>query len=116
MMPDFAEFILTPQGAAGWPGVQDHRVFHRRAGHPEADPPATRRNPFLNKGLSQRRARESNPQPLAGHHISSVAASHSLTLRVVRKSSISLTFRLTKFTIYELVSKTTPDTTPDTRC
>ncbi len=30
--------------------------------------------------LSQRRARDSNPQPLAGHHISSVAASHSLTL------------------------------------
>src|SRR5262245_16946922 len=31
--------------------------------------------------LQQRRARDSNPQPLAGHHISSVAASHSLTLR-----------------------------------
>ena len=31
--------------------------------------------------LSERRARDSNSQPLAGHHISSVAASHSLTLR-----------------------------------
>src|SRR5205085_729557 len=29
----------------------------------------------------ERRARGSNPQPLAGHHISSVAANHSLTLR-----------------------------------
>ena len=33
------------------------------------------------KHFLERRARESNPQPLAGHHISSVAASHSLTLR-----------------------------------
>src|SRR5215204_433460 len=31
--------------------------------------------------FSKRRARDSNSQPLAGHHISSVAASHSLTLR-----------------------------------
>jgi hypothetical protein len=29
----------------------------------------------------RRRARGSNPQPLTGHHISSVAANHSLTLR-----------------------------------
>ena len=29
----------------------------------------------------ERRARESNPQPVSRHHISSVAASHSLTLR-----------------------------------
>jgi hypothetical protein len=29
----------------------------------------------------ERRARDSNPQPLAGHHISSVAANHSLTLQ-----------------------------------
>ncbi len=32
-------------------------------------------------GLEKRRARDSNSQPLAGHHISSVAANHSLTLR-----------------------------------
>ena len=32
---------------------------------------------------NKRRARDSNPQPLAGHHISSVAASHSLTLRAI---------------------------------
>ena len=32
--------------------------------------------------LLQRRAGDSNPQPLAGHLISSQAASHSLTLRV----------------------------------
>lgn len=31
----------------------------------------------------QRRARDSNSQPLAGHHISSVTASHSLTLLAV---------------------------------
>ena len=31
--------------------------------------------------LRKRRARGSNPQPLTGHHISSVAANHSLTLR-----------------------------------
>lgn len=31
----------------------------------------------------QRRARESNPQPVSRHHISSVAASHSLTLRTI---------------------------------
>src|SRR4051812_48221780 len=31
--------------------------------------------------LQERRARDSNSQPLSGHHISSVAASHSLTLR-----------------------------------
>ena len=35
----------------------------------------------------ERRAWDSNPQPLAGHHISSVAASHSLTLRA-QKSKI----------------------------
>gem|GEM_PF-6249418 len=29
----------------------------------------------------ERRARDSNPQPVARHHISSVTASHSLTLR-----------------------------------
>jgi hypothetical protein len=52
------------------------------------------RNPFLDKSLGchrrewgclytplKRRARGSNPQPLTGHHISSVAANHSLTLR-----------------------------------
>ena len=31
--------------------------------------------------LSKRRARDSNSQPLSGHHISSVAANHSLTLQ-----------------------------------
>ena len=40
-----------------------------------------RQKPHSGKGLGKRRARESNPQPLSGHHISSVAASHSLTLR-----------------------------------
>ena len=32
-------------------------------------------------GVNQRRAWDSNPQPLSGHDISSVAASHSLTLQ-----------------------------------
>ena len=32
--------------------------------------------------ICKRRARDSNPQPLTGHHISSVAASHSLTLQI----------------------------------
>ena len=34
-----------------------------------------------NQILRRRRARESNPQPVSRHDISSVAASHSLTLR-----------------------------------
>ena len=32
-------------------------------------------------GISKRRARDSNSQPVSRHHISSVAASHSLTLQ-----------------------------------
>ncbi len=44
------------------------------------------RKPLSGKGFrnesSERRARESNPQPVSRHHISSVAASHSLTLRI----------------------------------
>jgi hypothetical protein len=40
--------------------------------------------------LNQRRARDSNPQPVTRHDISSVAASHSLTLRKHGNSSTSL--------------------------
>jgi hypothetical protein len=40
------------------------------------------RNSRRGRSLRKRRARDSNPQPLAGHHISSVTASHSLTLRI----------------------------------
>ncbi len=36
---------------------------------------------YVDGFLSERRARDSNPQPVSRHHISSVAASHSLTLR-----------------------------------
>lgn len=35
----------------------------------------------MSEGEEQRRARGSNPQPVSRHHISNVAASHSLTLR-----------------------------------
>src|SRR4029079_13289075 len=38
--------------------------------------------------FSKRRARDSNSQPLAGHYISSVAASHSLTLQGRASGSI----------------------------
>ena len=38
------------------------------------------RNSRRGRSLEERRARGSNPQPLTGHHISSVAANHSLTL------------------------------------
>ena len=52
---------------------------------------AIRRGRDLTQVLSyqERRARDSNPQPLAGHHISSVAANHSLTLRNFRNSSFN---------------------------
>src|SRR5687768_12092102 len=40
----------------------------------------------------KRRARDSNPQPVSRHHISSVAASHSLTLRM---AAVSLGLRAT---------------------
>ena len=46
------------------------------------------------KSSTQRRARESNPQPLSGHHISSVAASHSLTLRDASHNAILRHLRL----------------------
>ena len=62
------------------------------------------------KALRERRARESNPQPLTGHHISSVAASHSLTLQTCSKSIAPSTFRFDIAGIYAPVSKTTPDT------
>lgn len=41
----------------------------------------TAKSGYRTREFVERRARDSNPQPLAGHHISSVAASHSLTLR-----------------------------------
>ena len=44
-------------------------------------PPTYRRKPLKVKALYERRARESNPQPLARHLISSQAANHSRTLR-----------------------------------
>ena len=46
----------------------------------ERPPTRQRRNPLTAITLCQRRARGSNLQPLSGHHISSVAANHSLTL------------------------------------
>ena len=53
----------------------------RRPRQQKRPPPNHRRKPLNVKALRKRRARDSNPQPLSGHHISSVAASHSLTLR-----------------------------------
>ena len=41
----------------------------------------------------KRRARDSNPQPVSRHHISSVAASHSLTLPYTNQSQ----FRADRF-------------------
>lgn len=38
-------------------------------------------SPLRRRSLFKRRAWESNPQPVSRHHISSVTASHSLTLR-----------------------------------
>ena len=43
---------------------------------------------YVDSLLRERRARDSNSQPLAGHYISSVAASHSLTLLRFASSSI----------------------------
>ena len=39
---------------------------------------------------NKRRARDSNSQPLAGHHISSVAANHSLTLQTADVGMVTL--------------------------
>lgn len=47
---------------------------------PKRAPPTKRRNPLLSKHFLKRRARDSNPQPVARHLISSQAANHSLTL------------------------------------
>src|SRR5262245_23572367 len=55
---------------------QSNRMSRRRL---------TSRPPKSCDEISKRRARDSNPQPLAGHHISSVAASHSLTLRAAER-------------------------------
>ena len=44
-------------------------------------PLTNQRKLFLFSGLHQRRARDSNPQLLSEHLISSQAANHSLTLR-----------------------------------
>ena len=61
------------------------------------------RKPFSNNHLHQRRARDSNPQPVSRHLISSQAANHSLTLRgssTPLNTNLRLAARLAEGSIY----------------
>ena len=79
----------TREGCHARPDYDYHNILIHSFGHDElgrahyseADTLQLLMRHNLNNRLLQRRARGSNPQPLSGHHISSVAASHSLTLR-----------------------------------
>ena len=74
-----------------------------------------RRKPLRDNQLQAEGTGLEPATPLLGHHISSVAANHSLTLLGVYKSFWLLTFHLRSLRIQTVVSKTTPNTTPDTR-
>ena len=56
-------------------------VFSRLETVQHSTPNAFRKINSRNRFQAKRRARDSNPQPVSRHDISSVAASHSLTLR-----------------------------------